>query len=936
MKDLKRAFGTPDSEFHERVKQTLFQIKEKEEARVKKKLTLSMALAFALCICIVTVSAFAGTELLSGKPDVTQSPFSQGENPGGNAHASSTPLPQETLTPQPSPLPALPTPDPVYVWLAADDSCYHTDRECSALTGVANRALLTVAQSRMQSPCPLCVNTVASTPTPVPTYMPQATQVPGTEAAPNELTYPTPTPMRVDIDNPVVYAVQDRSVFHYVSSLACTDRVGTLTSMPLTDALNEGALPCRECLTCWIGEGSDLYHMSETCSRLNSAQLQLVNTAVQDGYQPCGLCVRFFDLNNAKHHRVAWCSAFGDGVNAYIPCPLSFPYLVGSAPCEECAAGESSPLATSTPIPMADSLTGDEIYLAQDAHDGYVHRTPVCGEIVCVRSYSLKDAFNQLYRPCPDCYGSESFYTINGGAAYHHIDKTCALFLMSSSQSMDVFIREALLLGKLPCEECVLNREEAPASGYYYTADDWYCHADPACINEVDSFIGVASEAELTAMGKRACEDCMEPFSYYYSSSDNYYHTFECAQIAGEQTEALPEDELLALGKRDCPWCLGWYNYYSSAEDGCYHKTSSCDQHFGTATFHNAEAELIEMGKKPCPVCIASDAETLPEPADEPVRVFSTPNGTFYHTVSNCSGMKNAESIVLAEALNRSQTACPVCTAEVNQSIDIFIVYLWDSNAPVYHSLFDCSGFEYRAQMGIDEAAAQEKIPCPECVNTDNTVWYTQDSEYYHSYQHYAYLDPKTVCGSNPTDALAAGKRPCENCMLTETAKTATSSVTGQLPPAWSTGGSKCFFYDYSQDHSGAMHFSADCEAMESPVAISLETAAEYDLWHCDLCSEDYYRHDCIVQKDDTVYHLSDTCGEFFGADRITRWDALLRGLEPCPDCAWEDISRTAPLPTVPPQPTMPPSDNQDALKAWLPSESEQAKCLADLGVSLN
>ena len=42
MNDLKRAFGSPDAQFHERVRQTLFRIEEKEEAIVKRKLTLSM------------------------------------------------------------------------------------------------------------------------------------------------------------------------------------------------------------------------------------------------------------------------------------------------------------------------------------------------------------------------------------------------------------------------------------------------------------------------------------------------------------------------------------------------------------------------------------------------------------------------------------------------------------------------------------------------------------------------------------------------------------------------------------------------------------------------------------------------------------------------------------------------------------------------------
>ena len=80
MRNLKRAFGSPDAAFQERVRETLFRIEEKEEKPVKKKLTLSMALAFALCLCIVTMSALAASgKLGETAPDVTQQPLSHSE-----------------------------------------------------------------------------------------------------------------------------------------------------------------------------------------------------------------------------------------------------------------------------------------------------------------------------------------------------------------------------------------------------------------------------------------------------------------------------------------------------------------------------------------------------------------------------------------------------------------------------------------------------------------------------------------------------------------------------------------------------------------------------------------------------------------------------------------------------------------------------------------
>jgi len=1312
MKDLKRAFGSPDPEFTDRVRQTLFRIEEKEEEPVKKKLTFSMAMAMILCVCIVSVSAFAGTALITAKPDVTRSPLSQSENsnPGstpdpfssmpilsdvywlkdaGNifhwdetcknmsypytvmsfssaleaggqlcplcfgefsgfaalpaltdspvaAFSTPTPMPMGTVTPQPTA-----DTDPVSVWSAAGDTYYHANLFCPEAKENTARVTLDFAESRGQTacpscgalyysyyelisnvylpensdtfhrttdcaelslpctvptlvaaleagahPCPLCMNTAdpesagdsPATVTPVPGM---ATQIPYATAAFGVSASTTPVPPCADTDNPLVYVSQDQTTFHYVSSLACTDNAGMLTPMSLTDALNEGALPCHECRTCWTEEGRDLYHLSESCSLLTDAQLQLVST-LPDEYQPCARCVRFYDLNNNLYHRFPRCSEFGDDgkAHAYLPCSLNFPALIGSTPCKLCVP-ESDPALlqtpmltaepTPTPMPTVEPLPISGTVCLSSSDDRFFHRTFICGLTAADSSMSLLDALNAGYAPCPDCYGDDAVYTVNGGDSYHTSDKTCFLFLASSSSFADVSLTEALLRNKRPCGSCVLEATDDPV--YYYTPDDWFCHSSLACFGEDEIAIGSETEEKLIAMGKRACEACMEPFSYYYTVTDAYYHSIaDCAHAGSLMSEKMPEDQLIERNKRNCPWCLDWYNCYYSEEDPCYHKSSGCERYFGAQPEHSSEADLIEMGKLPCqncfpticyspeddphfhsdmkccseakkiristmeemlelqktpcgicfektaflsedsafyhsaedctafessdysevpqeyasasgksacPACVLTDRIFWPDqdgghpyyhvygscaalqetdvtgsvfgtlleaqsfgktlcpdcassavlyslgddcyhlsedclrqrsvkpiaeitlctalvlkasPCDDcipddlyyftefsgsyhaapdcassfhrdisfvteadaavtgltpcnrcvvpnssdvqteaAVLVYSTPNGSFYHTIPDCTGMKNAEPVVLAEALSRSQTACPFC-AERNAPVDSSIVFLWDPEAPVYHAVYDCSGYEYLHQMELTDAAARNLTPCPECLNTEEKVWYTQDSEYYHSCLHYAYLNLPDVIERSPIDALADGKRPCPNCMLTETAKG--DATLGSVPPWWATGDGHIFFYDYSQGHADALHFSADCTAMENPVAVSLETAVKYELWHCDLCSDDYLRSDCIVERDDTVYHLSDTCREFVSADLLTRWDVLLLGLEPCPDCAWEQADRTGPIPTVPPQPAMPPADDQSSLKRWLLSEEEQRQCLTDLGYS--
>ena len=1140
MKDLKRAFGSPDPDFQDRVRQTLFQIEEKEETVVKKKMTFSMALALILCVCIITVSAFAGSTLLTEKPDVTQPPLSHSESSSPNGTGEPVrpiPTPQPTITPIPgvTPVPdALNDPaaslrafstyvyldssdaslyhllpdcggvehpvqftllsavnmgltacsdclgdngffytsedDPYFhpsrfccegkrpeeeqrvtlieayalekvhcpgfasayeitgdsVWSAAGDTFYHASSNCSALTAEPAELPLETAENLLQSACPLC-------------YLAEAVQN-------------TPAPlMTVERAEEFVWSAAGDVCYH--ANLFCTAASGNTARLRLTDALNRQQTACPLCFVTITPMPTEMPY--ENTAALTSAPDLQLNADVlwivsnRDVFWP--------DNSNIYH-------ASSDCISMSYPCtiiPIYEAVEADAQACPICFAEDYSvdyevmvtpmplqtitPMPTVTPAPAAQSIPG-AVYLSRSG-DGYFHLTPLCDEADSASSLSLTDALNKGFIPCPVCCGNEAVYTINGGDAYHHPDKTCFFYLASSSTSLDVSLTEALLRGKLPCEECVLNRAETEETRYYYTEEDWFCHSDTACLNEGDFIALLASEKELIAMGKRACEACMEPFSYYYTAEGAYYHAVsDCAHADLLLNEKLPEDQLIALGKRNCPWCLGWYDYYYSAKDPCYHKTSGCEEFIGPDASIRPldEVSLLEMGKIPCEACFEESAPALSEN-----QVYSTPNGVYYHFSPYCTGMKNAESITIAAALERNQKPCPACrtyrTCWIGEDSNLFhmsetcsrlssaqiqlfsalpdeyqpcglcvrfldlnsnqyhrfarctefggedkanayilcstdlpallgstpcelcasssasaptatpdpapanapdfterdlliseafsdtTVFAWDSDAPVYHAVYNCSGYEYLHQMDLTDAAAKNLTPCPECMNTEDTVWYAQDGEYYHSYLHYAYLDLPDVIECAPIDALAAGKRPCGNCMLTETAKA--DATLGSVPPLWSTGNGEIYFYDYTDGHSMYFHTASSCEAhpMRAPVAISLETAARFELHPCPECSN-LLEQVILAEPDDRFYHISDECGAFAVPEYLTRWDAKKLGLEPCPDCAYTDIDRGSPIPTVPPQPVMPPSDDQQALKQWLLNEGEQRYCLTDLG----
>ena len=74
---------------------------------------------------------------------------------------------------------------------------------------------------------------------------------------------------------------------------------------------------------------------------------------------------------------------------------------------------------------------------------------------------------------------------------------------------------------------------------------------------------------------------------------------------------------------------------------------------------HVTYAEARVTGKKRCPVCIGGEDETgaLAEAEAEAEAsgyyVYATPKGTYYHVNSTCSGMKDAQQVLLADMLRK-------------------------------------------------------------------------------------------------------------------------------------------------------------------------------------------------------------------------------------------------------------------------------------------
>lgn len=96
---------------------------------------------------------------------------------------------------------------------------------------------------------------------------------------------------------------------------------------------------------------------------------------------------------------------------------------------------------------------------------------------------------------------------------------------------------------------------------------------------------------------------------------------------------------------------------------------------------------------------------------------WATPNGVYYHSARNCSGMRNAMLITEDEFEAWGKEACPVC-------LDSRTVWI-QTNGEYYHLTETCSGMESFYEISLNEAAKTGVNLCPICALLDED-WETQ------------------------------------------------------------------------------------------------------------------------------------------------------------------------------------------------------------------
>lgn len=466
MRHLKQAFGSPDAAFHDRVRETLFRIEEKEEKPVKKKLTLSMALAFALCLCIVTATALGASDIFpSPRPDETLQPLSHAESTGS-----------------PSPEDASGLLLPVYMD-RGENPVFHSVPDCQAAPDGAALAEVCLCDALLDGalPCEACRS--------IPCY---------TEAGDQE-TY------HLFIRCPLLTApAQDAALLTGRTlcggcAVLLMDRLGeiqflysepieaestpmpTVTPMPTAtpDAPQPTPLPTggTEMMYFWSAEGEEFYHADQNCSGTDTPQRTLLAVALNRSQTACPLCMNAVPLAATP-----------------MPTPASTPTPTPMPTQTPPDAAETVP-AEDTSLWYAD-LCIDTVHVAAD--DGLYHTHPACAAL---DGRDHQPAHREVAivsgrTACPEC---QLCFMDLADSDLYHMFAGCPSAGDPAIRYNTIFYTPGMTL----CGECAVY--SAPSASYYHA--DASCPAGPASS-------APCSRLYAATLGQTACPECLSEERY--------------------------------------------------------------------------------------------------------------------------------------------------------------------------------------------------------------------------------------------------------------------------------------------------------------------------------------------------------------------------------------------------------------------------------------
>ncbi|MBQ6347319.1 MAG: hypothetical protein IJI71_07135 [Clostridia bacterium] len=274
-------------------------------------------------------------------------------------------------------------------------------------------------------------------------------------------------------------------------------------------------------------------------------------------------------------------------------------------------------------------------------------------------------------------------------------------------------------------EDCVVIGEDAQTARVSRnSAIDSDLMACPYCIG------GQYSDGSFDLVFVNADTEDRSNVSVWCSPYNGSFHIkADCSDMGSSAHEVSLKDALL-MAKTACQTCCprAGIDVYCTVDGTYYHMDDECSGMRNASRVTYAEARVT--GKKRCPTCIGGEDETeaLAETEGagdagtqaqaEGYYVYATPKGTYYHVNSTCSGMQNAQQVLLSDMLKENRPACPKCCPNAESTV------FAEKGNPYYHSYATCSGMTHATQGILVNALVAGLTRCPECwsANGEATV----------------------------------------------------------------------------------------------------------------------------------------------------------------------------------------------------------------------
>lgn len=472
---------------------------------------------------------------------------------------------------------------------------------------------------------------------------------------------------------------------------------------------------------------------------------------------------------------------------------------------------------------------------------------------------------------------------------HYHTNSTCDGMQNASLVSLSV----CLTRGQTACPTCFssdASAEETPvptpntttnADGtvetiYYHTPNGTYYHILPNCGMKTSI---KTTKAEAESIGQTPCPTCIG--SVYWTDGGKNYHTISnCQGMKNAKMTTISEAQL--AGKTACSVCAGGTitegsetngtEYYWCTDTGTYyHSNSTCT---GMKNASKVTAEAAEAnGKTACPKCVGSSGAAI---------YYATPTGTYFHANSTCTGMKNATKVSMATATGRGQKPCPDCLPGLTTvttttgsttgttTASGTVTFYSTKDGTYFHTRQDCSGMKSATAVTEKEIAARGQTACPKCIGTAGTYYSTKDGTYYHAKATCTGMKGATIV--TLAQIQARGQTACPTCLggtkKTETTTTTTTTTSTGTGDYWHTANGKNY------------HSKADCNGMANATRTTAAAAEKQGQTACPDCIGSYWH-----TATGTYYHAKSSCSGMSGATRTTAAAAKKLGQTACPKC---------------------------------------------------